>query len=264
MAGPEEVIVPVFGVHRSDREALLRDLSRRKGVDCSSVFQSDSPTSRLFLHPEEEKGWKVCTKDIAPPIPFDRIRRHLDADAVLVNMVSGLDLTLETLDEIRMTIRGRAVPMHFDYHNLTLGIDAGHERMRRPLPEWRRWAFMIDTVQLNQYEAATLALERLTEEQTAGHLLTLGVKGVLVTRGPDGVTLYDNDHKHVRRRGIPGVAIGFRGAIVGCGDVFGAAFLMSGIRGADLMAAATAANAWAAAYAQRVQSATGDPYVADA
>ena len=80
----------------------------------------------------------MCAKDIASPIPFERIRRHLDADALLVNMVSGYDLTLETMDEIRMTVRGRGVPIHFDYHNLTLGIGAGNQRMRRPLPEWRR------------------------------------------------------------------------------------------------------------------------------
>jgi len=172
------------------------------------------------------------------PIPFSRIKPHLGADGILLNMVSGNDITLDTLDELRMAVRPRAVPIHFDYHNLTLGSGEGGKRQRRPLEEWRRWAFMLDTVQLNEEEIAGLTIERMTEQQTAGHLLTLGVKGVLVTKRERGVTVYRNERKHVMRQDI---AVNDGTDLipsVGHGDVFGASFLYHYLSLADLLASA--------------------------
>ena len=45
---------------------------------------------------------------------------------------------------------------------------------------------MVDSVQLNEEEIAGLPLEPMSEQQTAGHLLTLGTKAILVTRGERG------------------------------------------------------------------------------
>jgi sugar/nucleoside kinase (ribokinase family) len=161
-------------------------------------------------------------------------------------MVSGSDISLETLDQIRMEIRARETPIHLDYHNLTTGIGEGRERFRRPLAEWRRWAFMLTTVQLNEEEASGLTVDRLTEQQLTGHLLTLGISGVLITRGPRGATLFGNEHKRVVRRdfaGIPAAEVGDR---MGLGDVFGGAFLYRFVSTSDLSASAEFANQTAA------------------
>jgi sugar/nucleoside kinase (ribokinase family) len=191
----------------------------------------------------KKRGSRIeCSKDISRPIPFERIRKFLAADAVLVNMVSGVDLTLETFDAIRMAIRGEKIPVHFDYHSLTLGVTEAQSRYRRPVEEWRRWAFMVDSVQLNEEEIAGLPLEPMSEPQTVGHLLTLGTKGVLVTRGERGVSLYRNDQKHVLRTDIPGIPVEGEPETTGCGDVFGAAFILHYARSADLLASAEFAN----------------------
>ncbi|MBM2840984.1 MAG: PfkB protein, partial [Bacteroidetes bacterium] len=115
------------------------------------------------------------------------------------------------------------IPIHFDYHSLTLGVKANHERFRRPIEDWRLWAFMVDTVQLNEEEIGGLSVERLTEKQTAGHLLTLSVKGAVVTKGVQGVTLYYNDHKKVIEKNVAGIKLENPRDATGCGDVFGAA-----------------------------------------
>lgn len=246
-----DVVLPVSGVGKEDHEALSAWLGGFPAVDASGLFLLDGPTNRIHLYEQDNGARVACTKDMAPPIPFERIRKFLAADALLISMASGADISLDTLDLIRLEIRPRATPVHLDYHNLTLGVNEKGERVRRPLPEWRRWAFMIPSVQLNEEEIAGLPLERMQEEQIVGHLLTLGVKGVVVTRGARGATLFTSEHKKTLRHDIAGVPAPGAAATIGLGDVFGAAFLLHHAGSGDLRAAAEFANASAGAAALR-------------
>jgi sugar/nucleoside kinase (ribokinase family) len=177
------------------------------------------------------------------PIPFERIRRHLAADRVLINMVSGRDITLETMDEIRIAVRDRQVPIHLDMHNLTLRRSPAGALVRGPVELWRRWAFMVDTVQLNEQEIGALTIEKSDELHTAGHLLTLGPHAVIVTRGERGMSLYTNEHKRLMREDLPLEGSPAVMAGLGCGDVFGAAFVARRAAGDDPLQAARAAGA---------------------
>ncbi len=112
--------------------------------------------------------------------------------------------------------------------------------MRRPLPEWRRWAFMVDTVQMNEEEIAGLALESRDEAQTVGHLLTLSIRGVLITRAGRGASLFYSEHKKVVRTDYA-PAVVLRGNPLTAGDQFGAAFLYHYCRTGSLSSAAEAA-----------------------
>ena len=54
-------------------------------------------------------------------------------------MVSGADITLETLGYIQMETREHGISIHFDFISLTLGTDEEYKRFRRPITDWRRW-----------------------------------------------------------------------------------------------------------------------------
>jgi len=245
-------VIPVFGVNSADYSDLVENLRQFPHVDTSGIFRFDQPTNRVHLYYKDRQNRIECSKDIAKPIPLEMIQRHLSVDGILLNMISGSDVTLDTLDAVRLAIRSHKVPVHFDYHSLTLGIRGNHERYRRPIEDWRRWAFMNDTVQLNEEEIAGLAPGGLTEKETAGHLLTLSVQGVVVTRGERGATLYSNEHKKVLRRDFDGIRNGPPRDATGCGDVFGAAFLLHYVRSRDLAGATDYANRVAAAKTQQI------------
>ncbi len=240
IAGKSDTIVPVCGITREDFVKVGGMFEKLPGVSTDGFFKIDTPTNRVHLFLGSNGSPVACSKDIAPPIPFERLRRFIASDGMLINMSSGFDIALETLDQIRILAREEKTVIHFDFHNLTLGINERHERFRRPLDTWRRWAFMLDTVQLNEEEIAGLDGSTNDEKVTVGHLLTLGSKAVIVTRGRRGVTAYVDSQKHVTRHDIEVVPVEGAEAI-GNGDRFGAAFLYSMVTGGNALDAARAA-----------------------
>ena len=249
---PSDEVHPVFGVSKADYPTLMEHLRQFPNVDTAGIYKFDEPTNRVHLYYKDHQNRIECSKDISRPIPFEKIQKHLSVDGILINMISGFDLAIDTLDNIRLAVRSHDVPIHFDYHSLTLGLRADNERFRRPLEDWRRWAFMVDTVQLNEEEITGLSLERLTEKQTAGHLLTLSVRGVVVTRGDRGATLYYNEHKKILQKDFEGIRLENPRDATGCGDVFGGAFLLQYAKSRDPFAATEFANRIAAAKVQQI------------
>lgn len=243
LAGGHDQVVPVCAVPASELHSFGVFLSSYPAVSTAGLFTGEHPLPRI---PAAGSGRSAHGHEPQPPIPFEKIRRHLSAEHILINMVSGGDITLETLDAIRMATRERKVPIHLDMHNLTLRLTTSGRLTRGPLELWRRWAFMIDTVQMNEQEMAALSVEKMGEAETAGHLLTLGPQAVLVTRAGRGVSVYRNDRKRVLREDIPAVASRQAKPGAGCGDVFGAAFIAQRSAGADVMEAARAAAVLAA------------------
>jgi hypothetical protein len=251
LADKDDTIIPLCGVGSAEQQGFLSWLARYPAVETSTVFLQEEPTNCIHLYEQNDGTRVACAKAIAPPIPFERVKKYLSVDGILINMESGFDISLETLDRIRMEVRGKNVVTHFDYHNLTMGINGNGERFRRPLSDWRRWAFMNTTVQLNEEETAGLAVERLSEHQTVGHLLTLGTRGVVITRGSRGATLYTNEHKKVARHDTAVIPASATEDATGLGDAFGAAFVHHLVQSSDLIASVEAANRIAAEAASR-------------
>jgi sugar/nucleoside kinase (ribokinase family) len=169
-------------------------------------------------------------------------------------MVSGFDLTLETLSTLRMTTQPGHTLVHIDVHSLALGIDEQFRRFYRPVETWRRWCYLADTIQMNEDEAKALPLEYLAEEDLAKQILSLGLRGLLITRGARGVTAWEQEHKRISRKDFAAVKIEQASDPTGCGDVFAAAFCYHFTQSHDVTASAGFANRIAGANAGYVGS----------
>ena len=250
LMGKNDAIYPVFGVGEEDYDAVCGMLSAFECVSTEGVFRVKSRMNEVTLaYKEPDTPRFECSEHIAEPIPFAKIKPFLDADGVLVNMISGSDISLETLDQVRMTVRDARVPVHFDFHSLTLGIQNKGKRFRRPLTDWRRWAFFLHSVQMSEEEAQGLSSERYDETTLINQLMPLMVNVLIITRGARGATLIVQDqHKRLTRTEIAGIS----GEVVdttGCGDVFGAVYLRTFVQSKDPVASARTANTIAGLHA---------------
>lgn len=252
LAGPNDTIHPVFGIGQKDLDEVKELLRSLPQVDSSGVFPVKGATNEVTLIYGQPNAPRIeCSNHIADPILLSRIKPYLDTNGILVNMISGSDITLETLDHIRMNTRDARIPIHFDFHSLTLGIDPQAKRFRRPLTDWRRWCFMLHSIQLSEEEALGLSAEKYDEPTLVNQLMPLMVQALLITRGERGATLITQDvHKRLTRHDIPGVSVAAQDA-TGCGDVFGSAYFSSVVSGMSHFEAAVKANAVAAAHAGR-------------
>jgi sugar/nucleoside kinase (ribokinase family) len=263
LAGKEHTVLPVFPIGEDLKDVLFDRLKAFPNVNAEGIYTIDQPTNRVKLFYSDQVERIECSESIAPPIRFEAIApRVRKAGAILINMISGFDITYETLYAINEARVSRDKPIYFDFHSLTLGIDENHKRFRQPMTEWRRWAFYLDVVQMNETEAATLAVEKLSQEHLAKTLLSLGPRALAVTRGERGVKLYYDERKKTLEHDVPGIDP-FAGGLrmddagdtpdrdrrdpTGCGDVFGAAFIYRYAMSGDLIAAAEFANTVAAA-----------------
>jgi len=254
---PGDTVRPVFGVGKDDYQEFIAHLARWPNVDTSGIYRMPGPTNSVsLLYGQGSGNGRIeVSKDIAEPIPYKKIHSALSADMVLVNMISGFDVTIETLDEIRMRTRDLNVPVFFDVHSLTLGVREDFQRYRVPVEIWRRWLFMLHTVQMNSEEAAALTPEKLSETDLAKQALALNSHVLCVTRGAAGCSLFVNEKKHIIRHDIEGVAVNDTVDPTGCGDVFGAAYCAHLVHSGDVRAAAEYANTVAAAKSEIVGSA---------
>lgn len=245
IAAEGDVIFPVFGIGEGEFESVKRALARYPNVVTEGIYSFTGETNRVHLFYENETSRTECSKSIASPIPFSRIEPYLSVHGVFLDMISGYDITLETLDQIRLAVRLKNVPIHLDLHSATLGVKVDFTRFRRPLSDWRRWCFMIGSVQMNEEEAEGLTIEKYDEESLAKQMLPLMVSAFCVTRGAKGVTLFRQEHKRLLRDEYSGIAVDSRDP-TGCGDVFGSAFLYQYCRTKRYDAAAEFANRVAA------------------
>jgi sugar/nucleoside kinase (ribokinase family) len=239
---PDDSVIPVFGVHEDEYDTIVQRLQQFGNVDTRGVFKTKEQLNEVHFFSNPSGGRTECSKRIASPIPFQRIKPYLDVHGILITMASGFDILLETLDSIRMNVRDDGIPIHFDFHSLTLGIDEEFKRFRRPLSDWRRWCFMLHSIQMSEEEAAGLTAERYDETSLINQLMPLMVNGLLITRGARGATLIRQEHKKLFHHDVPGIEVGTIVNTVGCGDVFGAAYFAEYLKTKDLVKAAEAGN----------------------
>lgn len=246
LLGPKDVIHPVFGVGDKEFDELKKKLEELPNVDLTGIFKIDGRTNHVHHFVEGDGPSRVeCSENISEPLPYSKIKPFLDTDGILINMVSGFDITLETLDSIRMAVRDTRTPIHFDFHSLTLGIDPDSKRFRRPLTNWRRWCFMLNSIQMTQEEALGLTAEHYDEPTLINQLMPLMVNALVITRGALGGTAILQKNKKLTRCDFAGTSFGEAIDPLGCGDVFGATFLCRFLQEKDYRDAAEFANQFA-------------------
>ncbi|MBI3125363.1 MAG: carbohydrate kinase family protein [Ignavibacteriales bacterium] len=179
----------------------------------------------VFLHTSGKSERREVYKNIAENLSLAKLENLSQFDGILINMVTGFDISLTQLKWLRESYTGL---IYLDVHTLSRGLDENRKREFRPIPNIEEWLSCIDFLQCNESELKTI-YDSAIEESAAEWILHRGVKTVIITKAKNGVAAYFRKGEEIDYLKINGEKIVVKNTI-GCGDVFGATFFSSYIR----------------------------------
>lgn len=256
MAGllpPEDTITPLCRIGENHYQAVLTLGSPFPNIRWDQIQKDLAGTNEnLITYTSPNTRTEKLTRRVSP-ISLSDIVPFLNAEVILVNFISGLDISLETLQYLKTYKTGL---LCVDVQSLSLDLKEDGTKFLRPIPHWRDWLSHIDIIKLNENEVKTLSdSPNLLEEpyvQTALKLIQLGVSIVLITLGPAGSQLiYRDSNNTIYCYTSPGVPVENVIDPTGCGDVFISAFLIHYLKERNVLRANLFAHAAAALNCQK-------------
>lgn len=192
------------------------------------------PKVYLTLHDFKERG--ETYESVSQNLDID-IKDLNSFDGILLNMITGFDITLNQLKEIRHVYNGF---IFMDVHTLSRGLDENLKRNFRPVPNVDEWLSSVDILQANVNELKTLSNKR-DEKDAAEEILRYGVKIFILTKGEIGAKVYMLDNNEIISIFKSSIKIENKN-MLGCGDIFGAVFFYTYIKTKDLCKSLELAN----------------------
>lgn len=235
LSDKNDSIYPVMNLGEDEYENVISLLSSYSNINTDGIYKTSFPTRQVKLDytdvtkPERQESSTLP----AESIEFEKIEPLLNnTDAVLINMISGVDITLDTLKLIRKNF---AKNIHIDVHNLVMQTHKDGTRTYTHNDNWLEWCTNAATVQMNQQEISVLTKDKMKEYYIAEEVLinsNKNVKGLIVTRGAFGLSGYMKKEKvfgsekfmDLDKHDIRSVENPHYVDSTGCGDVFASAF----------------------------------------
>jgi hypothetical protein len=237
LSGSSDSIIPVMNLGEDEFENITGIFRKYPKIKTHGINKVKHPTRKVNLYYNLYNTDKKARIEKSTEPTYTLDYRQIEglfssADAILINMISGVDITLETLKNVRKNFRGY---MHIDIHNIVMSTKEDGSRYHVPVDNWYEWCTNTDTVQMNEFEIASLSRDKMSEYKIAEEILysrNYDVKGLIVTRGKIGVTGFlkkmksfgnekFNDLDHVE---IASIENSHFVDSTGCGDVFASAF----------------------------------------
>lgn len=225
------IAVPILKIGRDLRAAGTRYILSHACVDDTRFLRAvPEPNNRVELRYTTSADRVEFLRGGVPGWSSGEVAGFLPGlDALYVNFISGMELTLAGARRIRDAFEG---PSHADLHSLFLGVESDGRRSPRYLRSCGEWAGCFDTVQMNEDEFALFSRGAPDPLSAAARAFGGRARMIAVTRGSQGVQALavgeDGEPAVCEFPTSPGAP---SGDPTGCGDVWGAAFFSGVLAG---------------------------------
>jgi hypothetical protein len=218
--------VPIVNVGEDALERVCADLERMPRISLDGIHGVPAINNKVHLEYDERGGRGETLTGGVPPLAWEALAPWAgELAAWCWNFIAGNEVDRDTFERVKRAAVG---PLHLDVHSLCLGPPrAGKPRAPRSLRDWEGWVEGTTWVQLNEAEAGLLwtgvpqVPSRAEEAALADRIRSLGVEGLLITRGERGATWFPSRGNAYHAPATTGPAVD----PTGCGDVFGAAWV---------------------------------------
>ncbi len=198
---------------------------------------------RIVYHtPEERSEYSMAP---LPPLEYEQVQGALQCDAIIVNLISGWDIRLDAMQEIRKRFDGLIA---LDVHSLTLGRKSDGRRYLRYPPDIIEWITCTDIIDMNESEFNLMVSKYDDLDFFWKESCFRTTKILNLTFGSRGSHSYLINRHGIQRfiETKPGKGVEVTDP-TGCGDAFLGGFVVEYLRSEDINNAAQMANRIAAA-----------------
>ncbi len=189
------------------------------------IYKNSAERTEFSLHPME-------------PLAFEAVEPFLDSDIIVVNFISGWDISYDAFRKIRRSYGGA---IYTDIHSLTLKRQKDGRRIPQKVADIERWIDGIDFVQSNETELARISssdnLKFFCETNAVAKKLIYNLtKGA---KGSETSLFKDNTFSFIKSDACKALSVVDP---TGCGDAFASGFIVEYLNKAKVRSAVINAN----------------------
>jgi sugar/nucleoside kinase (ribokinase family) len=242
--GKKEIkVYPICNLGFDVYDSVLRILKKNKNIEVEGMKKVRRKNNHNLLLYDEKNNKKEISRNSVPQLTYSQIEPFLGCDVILVNFISGSDIHLKTLKNIR---ENTPALIFMDIHSLILGKRKDGKRFVKVPKNWRSLVSCANIVQCNFAEFSELSNKKVGSfaqiKNFAQSFFLSGPRILLVTKGKDNGYIFQVGERGIKANRTFVPRLEKVTDLTGCGDVFSAAFLISYLKSNDPLLSANFAN----------------------